>query len=426
MHHPDCPCPPGYFNSKTGFCRCACHLQDNTDPHHEPCGLPRQRNSPSILQHDYLSRLDHEATAQAGQPSPSTSLQVAAQAGQPSPSTSFPEAANADSGSSSENETDNVEDETTPIIPSAHYTKVIIQPEKEIEKEKESTFKEDFDSKPLASRYSSSQESLNSSNMDTDEMTDLQRQMVNLQQQMCRQLEAAQASLQLPAVAESTVTKHIPFHGRENENVDRWLQRFTLYLANRKIDPGSNQAAIQLALHLAGPAESFYYNLPSTVQASYEALKDALRERFSPAHRHLRLRQALSTRRQGPTESIENVFADLNEKFSCLYLRDEDMLSYLIQGLRADIQADVLKKEPKTYAEAEDAARLIYSIQQSLTQSREEDISRIVQNANRVSPSTTELETNRIARIESDLRSLITPAGPPTTSQPCAFTECIG
>ena len=32
-----------------------------------------------------------------------------------------------------------------------------------------------------------------------------------------------------------------------------------------------------------------------------------------------------------------------------------------------------MKKEPKTYAEAEDTARLIYSIQQSLFQRREED-----------------------------------------------------
>ena len=75
---------------------------------------------------------------------------------------------------------------------------------------------------------------------------------------------------------------------------------------------------------------------------------------------------------------IEKFLADLNEKFSCLNLRDEDKLSYLIQGLRADIQAEVLKKEPKTYAEAEDTARLIYSIQQSLFQRRQEDISRIV------------------------------------------------
>ena len=66
---------------------------------------------------------------------------------------------------------------------------------------------------------------------------------------------------------------------------------------------------------------------------------------------------------QGPQEPIEKFLADLNEKFSCLNLRDEDKLSYLIQGLRADIQAEVLKKEPKTYAEAEDTARLILSTQ---------------------------------------------------------------
>ena len=69
-------------------------------------------------------------------------------------------------------------------------------------------------------------------------------------------------------------------------------------------------------------------------------------------------------------------------------LRDEDKLSYLIQGLRPDIQAEVLKKEPKSYTEAEDTARLIYSIQQSLFQRREDDISRIVLKEKLSSPTT--------------------------------------
>ena len=62
-------------------------------------------------------------------------------------------------------------------------------------------------------------------------------------------------------------------------------------------------------------------------------------------------------------------------------------MCYFIQGLRADIQAEVLKKESKTYTEVEDTARLIYSIQQSTLQ-RKEDVSRIVQAASCV-PSTT-------------------------------------
>ena len=222
------------------------------------------------------------------------------------------------------------------------------------------------------------------------DMADLQKGMVNLQRQMCRQMEAAQATLSIPHVTESTVVKPTLFYGRENENVDRWLQRFALYLAHGKIAPTSNQAAIKLALHLSGPAETFYYNLPSTVKSSYTLLKDALQERLSSTHRHLRNRQDLSKRRQGANESIESLLADLNEKFNCLDLRDEDKLCYLIQALRPDIQAEVLKKESKTYAQAEDTARLIYSIQQSTFQRREEDVSRIVQSATQVTPSTSQ------------------------------------
>ena len=214
--------------------------------------------------------------------------------------------------------------------------------------------------------------------MDQSEIAEFQKQVMDFQRQMYRQLKDTQAAMENVAVPEPTLAKPTLFHGYENENVDRWLQRFTLYLANRKIRTDSSQAAIQLALHLSGPAESFYYNLSGPVQGSFDDLRNALKERFSPAHRSLRLRQALSIRRQGPSESIEKFLADLNEKFSCLDLRDEDKLSYLIQGLRPDIQAEVLKKEPKTYTEAEDTARLIYSIQQSLFQRREEDISRIV------------------------------------------------
>ena len=177
--------------------------------------------------------------------------------------------------------------------------------------------------------------------MTSDEMSDLRRQVMDIQQHLCRQFQTAieGATVPEPALAKPTL-----FHGYENENVDRWLQRFKLYLTNRRVNPESDQAAIQIALHLQGPAESYYYNLPSDVQSSLRCLSNALKERFSPAHRSLRLRQELSVRRQGSNESIEKYLTDLNDKFSCLDLRDEDKLSYLIQGLRPDIQADVLRK----------------------------------------------------------------------------------
>lgn len=57
------------------------------------------------------------------------------------------------------------------------------------------------------------------------------------------------------AVTEPALAKPTLFHGLENENLDRRLQRFNLYFTNRKVNPESDQAAIQLALHLQGPAE---------------------------------------------------------------------------------------------------------------------------------------------------------------------------
>ena len=233
------------------------------------------------------------------------------------------------------------------------------------------------------------------SRMATGGVSDLPAQAI---QRLCEQLKDAVHS------SEPTPVKPAIFHGYENENVDRWLQRFALYLATKRLRDDSPQAAIQLALHLSGPAESFYYNLPSVIQGSYTDLRDALKERFAPAHRSLRLRQALSVRRQGATETIEKFLADLNEKFSCLDLRDEDKLSYLVQGLRPDIQAEVLKKEPKTYAEAEDAARLLYSIQQALSQRREEDITRLVQQTASLSSPSASLIT---ANTTADSRKLI-------------------
>ena len=188
-----------------------------------------------------------------------------------------------ESDSSTESEPEQEEEETTPLLPSRSKS-ITVQTETVKE---EITAKEDINPLSFCSEISSSEDTLADPIMDSEEIPDLQQQMFHLQQQMCRQLEAAQASIETPVVAESTVVKPTLFRGHENENVDHWLQRFTLYLTNRRIKSESNQTAVQLALHLSGPAESFYYNLPSTVQASYDALKDALKERFSPAHRHL-------------------------------------------------------------------------------------------------------------------------------------------
>ncbi|KAM7431026.1 hypothetical protein ABFA07_018345 [Porites harrisoni] len=74
--------------------------------------------------------------------------------------------------------------------------------------------------------------------MASSELTDFQTQMLELQKRMCDQIKD---QVVLP---EPTLIKPTIFHGYENENVDRWLQRFALYLANKRIPETSKQAAI--------------------------------------------------------------------------------------------------------------------------------------------------------------------------------------
>lgn len=61
-------------------------------------------------------------------------------------------------------------------------------------------------------------------------------------------------------------TPSVPFlPGYENENVDGWIEKFKLHLSKSRIGLSHEAAALELAVHLAGPGPSscstVYYNL---------------------------------------------------------------------------------------------------------------------------------------------------------------------
>ena len=71
------------------------------------------------------------------------------------------------------------------------------------------------------------------------------------------------------------------FHGYQNENLERWIEKFRLHLGRRRIKTDSKAALAELALHLAGPAESFFRSLAVSDKDDFEKLYVMLRERFS-------------------------------------------------------------------------------------------------------------------------------------------------
>lgn len=126
-------------------------------------------------------------------------------------------------------------------------------------------------------------------------------------------------------------------------------------------------------MHLAGPAESFFRSLSERKKEDFETLYETLRERFSSKDRVWRLRQKLSARKQGHNEPLDNYLEDLQHMFDSLELTEEEKVWFFTQGLRADTQREVLMRQPKTLRDAENAACLTQTVQQSLRNSQGND-----------------------------------------------------
>ena len=73
-------------------------------------------------------------------------------------------------------------------------------------------------------------------------------------------------------------------------------------------------------------------------------------------------REYLLNRRQAPSETLDHYLTDLCTKFRRLGLTNKEKMTYFLQGLRPEIRQLVYMKEPKTFAEAEKAARFAESI----------------------------------------------------------------
>ena len=223
-----------------------------------------------------------------------------------------------------------------------------------------------------------------SETVDAVSLADLQRTIMDLQRQVGRCTDVAK---ELYHFRRLLTTSSLPdriklplFHGYESENFDRWLEKFLLHLERRRLRSTSDAALAELALHLAGPAESFFGSLSRSDKEAVDSLSTALRDRFSFKDRVWRMRQMLSARKQGSNEPQDKYIEDLQNKFDNLELSEEEQVWFFTQGLRPDTQGEVLMRQPRTFQEAENVARLTQIVQQSIQDANGTDaLSRIQQ-----------------------------------------------
>ena len=118
------------------------------------------------------------------------------------------------------------------------------------------------------------------------------------------------------------------FHGYENEDINRWFEKLELILDSKGIRMDVPAAITQLINNLAGPVETFMFELPPDERGDYDTLKQALVKRYSTKDRAWVKRRRLVARRQGPNELLSDYINDMHELFSGLNMAEVDKVTY--------------------------------------------------------------------------------------------------
>lgn len=203
----------------------------------------------------------------------------------------------------------------------------------------------------------------------TDALRKLERLFLRQNEYLDETLTGMQVAIDRASVPNlKSSTKLKPFSGYENEDVNRFLEKHSNRLQARGVRYSSEAKAADLASHLTGPAETWYFSLDRVTQGDYESLVEALCARFSSNDFKWRLRQMLSARKQGAGESIDSYIEFINSTCQRLGVSDGDKMHYFVQGLRDDIKREVLMHKPDDHQTAENLARLKVSVDRTITE----------------------------------------------------------
>ena len=135
------------------------------------------------------------------------------------------------------------------------------------------------------------------------------------------------------------------------------MEEFDYQLEARDISPESKAALTQLTIHIAGPAQEYIRTLPADQRATLGLVKDALKRCYSHRNREWVQRQQIAQRRQKPTEPLGDYVSDVVSKLHKLDMQENTRVYHFIEGLKPELQMEVLKAKPKTLSEAVETAR---------------------------------------------------------------------
>ncbi|XP_072037014.1 uncharacterized protein [Amphiura filiformis] len=150
------------------------------------------------------------------------------------------------------------------------------------------------------------------------------------------------------------------YSGKPEENLELFLARFELNSQLRDFADAKKHLALNL--RLKGNASIWVSTLPDGQKDTYAHLKAALIEHFQGNDMKWVNESKLSSRIQTEAESLDDYFSDILTLCHRLGKSEQEKLTHFICGLKPNLRAFVISKEPESIDKAVHFARLAQTV----------------------------------------------------------------
>ena len=199
------------------------------------------------------------------------------------------------------------------------------------------------------------------------------------------------------------------YSGNPDDDLDLFFERFESHAKLR--DFASDKIVLALMTKIDGHAKIFLDSVADSDKNSVKKVYDLLKENFEGQAWHWNVESKLLSRKQIASESLDSYASDILHWCRQINKPDTEQMSIFVRGLLPSLRAFVFSKQPKTFREALDAARLGLSVQQTancdlITSSTELTKTTPKESVNDINDSTLNSLNGVISSIEARVNKL--------------------
>lgn len=155
----------------------------------------------------------------------------------------------------------------------------------------------------------------------------------------------------------------LKYSGNPEDDLESFITKFKNYAALR--DYNADKSALAITTKIVGHASIFLDSVADSDKDTVQKIYDLLKENFEGDSWRWGVESKLLSRKQLPNETLDSYASDIIRWCRQIGKTDAEQMSIFVRGLLPSLRGFVFSKEPKTFRNALDAARLGIAVQQT-------------------------------------------------------------